>query len=473
MECGKTEIPKADILAVDDNPVNLRLLLQILTSKGYKVRPVPNGKLALSAAEATPPDLVLLDINMPNMDGYEVCEKLKQNPKTANIPVIFISAYNSAIDKVKAFSIGGVDYIPKPFQIEEVLVRVQNHLAIGFLQKSLQEKNKNLQNTLEELKTTQVQLIQSEKMAALGQLIAGIAHEINTPLGAIQSSVGNIQEFFQHDLYQLSSYFNTLNIVQQESIVQILKQAHNSQSILSSREKRKIKKTITHQLVSQNINNADSLADMIVDLGLYSQLPIIEKLLKSPSGIDVLNQIYYLFSLQKSAATIEMATQKAAKIVFALKNYARHDSAETKSYANIIQGIETVLTLYQNQIKQGVKVIKNYQKIPQILCYPDQLNQVWTNLIHNALQAMNYQGTLTIDAQCDQKNIIVKITDNGKGISPEVMSKIFQPFFTTKPLGEGTGLGLDIVQKIIKKHQANITVSSQPSQTTFTVAFPI
>jgi two-component system, NtrC family, sensor kinase len=104
MEYRQLALEKADILAVDDNPVNLRLLLQILSSKGYKVRPVPNGKLALSAADAIAPDLVLLDINMPEMDGYEVCEKLKQNPKTANVPVIFISAYNNAIDKVSKFT---------------------------------------------------------------------------------------------------------------------------------------------------------------------------------------------------------------------------------------------------------------------------------------------------------------------------------------------------------------------------------
>jgi signal transduction histidine kinase len=139
--------------------------------------------MALSAARTEPPDLILLDILMPNMDGYEVCEHLKADEHTREIPVIFISAVSEVLDKVKAFAIGGVDYITKPFQVEEVLARVETHLAIRNLQRNLKDKNEELRKTLEQLKTTQVQLIESEKMAALGNLVAGVAHEINTPVG--------------------------------------------------------------------------------------------------------------------------------------------------------------------------------------------------------------------------------------------------------------------------------------------------
>src|SRR4028118_299181 len=125
------------------------------------------------------------------MNGYEVCEKIKADERTHDIPVIFISAINDVLDKVKAFSIGGVDYITKPFQIEEVLVRVRTHLAISSLKKGLQTKNEELSKTLDELKATQSKLVQSEKMALLGQLIAGIGHEINNPLGAIRASIDN------------------------------------------------------------------------------------------------------------------------------------------------------------------------------------------------------------------------------------------------------------------------------------------
>jgi signal transduction histidine kinase len=121
-----------------------------------------------------------------------------------------------------------------------------------------------------------------------------------------------------------------------------------------------------------------------------------------------------------------------------------------------------------------VEVVRNYQaQLPAVLCYPDELNQVWTNLIHNALQAMDNQGTLTIEAVQKDTSVLVKITDSGKGIPPEILPKIFEPFFTTKPAGEGSGLGLDIVKKIIEKHQGKIDVESVPGKTAFTVSLPI
>jgi two-component system, NtrC family, sensor kinase len=182
---------------------------------------------------------------------------------------------------------------------------------------------------------------------------------------------------------------------------------------------------------------------------------------------------YQLSGLKDSAQNISIAVDRASKVVFALKSYARYDTSGEKFKANIIDGIETVLTLYQNQIKQGVEVVKNYHEFPPILCYADELNQVWTNLIHNALQAMDNRGTLTIEALQENDFILVSIVDSGKGIEPEVLPKIFQPFFTTKPPGEGSGLGLDIVRKIVTKHDGKIQVESEPGRTAFTVSLPV
>jgi sigma-B regulation protein RsbU (phosphoserine phosphatase) len=148
MSHNQADAPKADILIVDDTPANLRLLSQMLAEQGYQVRPVPDGPLALAATQAEPPDLILLDIRMPEMNGYEVCEHLKADAQTRDIPIIFISALDATQDKVRAFTVGGVDYVTKPFQFEEVLARVETHLALRKLQKQLQDANKKMAREL-------------------------------------------------------------------------------------------------------------------------------------------------------------------------------------------------------------------------------------------------------------------------------------------------------------------------------------
>lgn len=464
----------SNILVVDDTLENLHLLAGMLRTNGYKVRPVPSGELALSGARGFPPDLILLDIMMPEMDGYEVCKALKADERTRTIPVIFISALSDVLDKVKAFGVGGVDYITKPFQEAEVLARVETHLALQRLQKNLQDKNQELTNTLQQLKITQDELIQSEKMAALGQLVAGVAHEVNTPLAAIRSSVANIAEFLHENLEQLPSFFQGLTQEQEQYFFTLLQKSKQQTNSLSSREKRQFKKELMRQLESQGIEKADSLASTLINIGVYDQIEPFLPLFKDLDSEMILKTAYQFATLQRSTRTISTATEKATKVVFALKSYARYDHFGEKVQAQITDGIETVLTLYHNQLKQGVEVTKNYEKpLPLILCYPDELNQVWTNIIYNALQAMDYQGTLKIEIRQQDENLLVSITDSGKGIAPEIIPKIFEPFFTTKPLGEGSGLGLDIVKKILNKHQGKIWVESIPGQTTFTVSLPI
>lgn len=168
----QTSANESNILIVDDIRENLRLLMDILSEKGYHVRPAPNGPWAISAAQSSPPDLILLDILMPEMSGYEVCEQLKSDDRTCDIPVIFISAISEVVDKVRAFSIGGVDYITKPFQAEEVLARVETHLAIVKLRKGLQEKNIRLQQEItgREHAETLLRKKNEDLTSALGEL---------------------------------------------------------------------------------------------------------------------------------------------------------------------------------------------------------------------------------------------------------------------------------------------------------------
>ena len=366
------------------------------------------------------------------------------------------------------YAIAAFQDITERKNTEKLLAEYNRTLEI-----QVQQRTQELSQALDYLKTTQEELIQSEKMAALGQLVAGVAHEINTPLGAIRSSIGNIADFFTHHLEQLPHFLDNLSQERQQDFFALISQQNQRTDTLSSKEKRQIKKALKHQLEAHSIDQADSFASMLVNIGVWNDIYPLLPLLKDPDSPTILKTVYELMSVQKSTRTIATATERAAKVVFALKKYARYDFSGEKVKANIIDGIETVLTLYHNQIKHSVEVKRNYEDLPPLLCYPDELNQVWTNLVHNALQAMDYQGTLEIDVTKQETNVLVSITDSGSGIPPEIMPKIFKPFFTTKAAGEGSGLGLDIVKKIIEKNQGTISVNSVPGQTTFTVSLPL
>lgn len=356
--------------------------------------------------------------------------------------------------------------------------------ALGAMEQAnriIAEKNREisdnytqLQQTLQHLQTAQRELIQSEKMAALGQLIAGVAHEINTPLGAIRSSVANIEEFVRRDLLKIPHFFQTLNVERQTDFFALLKLAIGQKEILTSKEKRQLRKKMALSLIEAQLTEPELLADRLIDIGIYDDISPWLALLQSVDNQRVLEMVYQIVSLQKSTSTITTASDRAAKVVFALKSFSRFDHSGQKVLSQISDSIETVLTLYHNKLKFGIELNRNYEVVPRTYCFPDELNQVWTNLIHNALQAMNNQGVLTIQVKMQNSYIVVSISDTGHGIPEAIKQRIFEPFFTTKPIGEGSGLGLDIVKKIIEKHGGKIELHSQLGQgTTFEVFLPI
>jgi C4-dicarboxylate-specific signal transduction histidine kinase len=383
-------------------------------------------------------------------------------------------------------------------QIQESRQQLENsvellEVRVAERTKDLDLKNQTLEATLTQLQTAQDQLIQSEKLAALGQLVAGVAHEMNTPLAAIQSSIGNIKGVLTRSLPTLLQFLNQLSADHQQLYFQLLQRATTTQAgweKLSSRDKRQLKKQVSQQLLSATQSTATNLtqeeayelSDQLVEVGIWENFDDFKSLLSDrPSRTmlsAMLKSIHQLVAVQKGTQLISTASDRATKVVFALKRYAHQQQhfsdAPHKSLTNVIESIETTLTLYQHQTKQ-VEIIRQYHPIPTIFSFSDELHQVWTNLIHNALSAMDYQGTLTITTNTNTNNndtIMISITDTGSGISPDVQAKIFDPFFTTKAMGEGTGLGLCIVKQIIDHHQGAIAVTSQPGHTTFCVSLP-
>ena len=342
------------------------------------------------------------------------------------------------------------------------------------LERRVEERTAELQKALQNLRSTQEQLIFSEKMAALGQLIAGIAHEINSPLGAIKGSAETLIETLPNLLRLLSS----LQAQDPQTVSTLWSWIQNTllakeRPILTSREERALRKRFAARLEEAGLPDAESAARRLVEAGLHQEndLDPILSLLHIPETIDL---IYLLGQLRLQLENILLASQRTRKVVFALKSYV-HTSGDrsTPVLTDLPESIDTILTLYQNQLKQGVEVETYYDPaLPKLYLFADEIGQVWTNIIQNAIQAMNGQGRLRIEAQLNSDFIRVSFTDNGPGIPPEILPRIFEPFFTTKSRGEGTGLGLDICRRIVEKHHGRLEVSSQPGQTTFHVLLP-
>jgi two-component system, NtrC family, sensor kinase len=483
------------ILVIDDNPTNIRVIVECLKTHGFSSIVARDGAMGIQRAQFSQPVLILLDVMMPDVDGFETCRRLKSEMSTRDIPVIFMTALSDEADKVKGFAAGAVDYITKPIQEEEVAARVKTHIALADMRQrlqaqnlqltqeiierkqieaALQQANLQLKTTLEDLQRTQEHLIDTEKMVALGQLIAGVAHEINSPLGAIRTAASNMLNSLEQTLADLPAFFQDLSPIQQDYFLQLMQRASASTSAISTREERGYRRLFTEHFMEAQIDNAPALAHTLIMMGIYDQMEEFLPLFRDPKGLRIVEVAYKLSGLRRSAHIITTASDRAAKVAFALKSYARYDHSGEMVREQILDGIETVLTLYHNQLKHGVEICRQYADLPAILCHPDELNQVWTNLIHNALYAMESNGILTITASADDQWIRVSITDTGQGIPTAIHDKIFTPFFTTKPIGEGSGLGLHIVQKIIEKHAGTIQVTSEEGKgATFTVALPI
>jgi PAS domain S-box-containing protein len=362
-------------------------------------------------------------------------------------------------------------------QAEETLRMSEQALRQSTLE--LKSKNKALEDTLNRLHEMQNQLIMQEKMASLGKLSAGMAHELNNPASASQRSATQLLEMFirfentHWRIHELGLAGERLQKIMalEEMVGRDIHQPAEMDALARSDWELQIEEW----LKSRDIDKSWDLAPTLVNLG-YDK----DKLARlagefTPEQFDiVVNWLCQLYSIHSLLSEIKLGTGRIAEIVKALKTYTYMDQAPVQS-VDIHEGLDNTLIILQNKLKGGVTVRREYDRsLPLIQAYGSELNQVWTNIIDNAIDATGGEGVLTIRTCLENSWVAVEIEDTGPGIPEEVQSKIFDPFFTTKPPGQGTGLGLNISRNIIvQKHHGHIAVSSVPGKTLFTVLLPV
>ncbi|MDI7202989.1 sensor histidine kinase [Leptospira santarosai] len=342
------------------------------------------------------------------------------------------------------------------------------------LTETLEEKVKI--RTLE-LENAQSQLIMSEKMASLGTMVAGIAHEINTPAGVINGAADNLD---QNMNYLIQNIFDIVLLAKHRrlrknfelALLHILRDKKNSE--LDSREKFRLKKKLKEEMEGMDFNPALSseLSNFIIENQIGEERKYIYNVILKDDDRGYL-MLKNASHINRNIKNIRYAIRNIVRIVKALKSYSHLDQSKTLSPANILEGLENTLVILNNQIKYGIKVVRNFREIPSVICNPDELNQVWTNLIQNAIQALKGKGKIEISVFPQNDFVVVEIEDDGPGIPVKIQDRIWDPFFTTKDQGEGTGLGLGIAKGIVEKHKGKITLTSHPGKTIFRIELPV
>jgi histidine kinase len=363
----------------------------------------------------------------------------------------------------------------------QAAISIENSSLYAHLEDKVTERTRQLSGALaqleqqhQRLKATQVQLIQAEKMASLGQLVANVAHEINTPIGAIKSSGSSIASALDEALKNLPQLLELLDTQMLGLFNRLVSQSREPRALRTTREERAIRRQATAELDAAGIADADYKANILVQIGAQSTLANYLPLLRHPECAFILDTVSSLSAMSSGTNNINTAVERVSKIVFALKSLSSPDNAHEMTTASLQDGMEAALAIYGNQIKQGTELVCHFDIVPRLRCLPNELQQVWVNLIHNALQAMNHQGTLTVALRCVGNEAVVSVGDTGCGIPDAIRARIFEPFFTTKRDGEGSGLGLGVVKKTIDKHKGRIEVHSVVNVgSTFSVFLPL
>ena len=422
---GSVAADAPEVLVVEDN-ADMRRLLVDLVGREFRVRAARNGREGLEAVRARHPDLVLTDVMMPEMSGTELCKALKTDAATRAIPVVLVTSKAEREMKIEGLELGADDYVTKPFHPRELLARVRSLVRLRRLQAELairnallESTNHELESTLLELKEAGVQLVQSERLAAVGELAAGVAHEVNNPVNFATNALKTLRAYVD-DIRRVTSRFAELEW--------------------------------------------DDPAK------LPAQVRELERL-ENEVGFDEL-----VGSLGELVEIVTDGLERTHRLVADLRDFASPGAAK-RGKVNLRRGLESTLQLVRHALREArVELrVEIADDLPVLTGDARALNQVFLNLLKNAAEVLEGRGgVVTLSAVADGAGVVVRVSDDGPGIAPELHAKLFAPFYSTKEAGRGTGLGLSISRRIVIDHGGSIEVESAPGHgTTFTVRLPV
>lgn len=506
---------RADILAIDDTPENLQLLSQLLSDRNYKVRSVTKGRTALRAAQAAPPDLILLDINMPGMDGYEVCEQLKANHTTREIPVIFISALGETLDKVRAFQVGGVDFVSKPFQVEEVIARIETHLQLCALRQQLQTQNQQLQQEIRDRQRAQETFTKAFRASPSPIAITTLADhrflEVNPSFlrltGYTQAEViGHLVEELNLGL-DLKQYAEGLAELETAGALQnrefeLRTKDGDYRTVLLSVERIELQGHACALTIANDITARKRLENEFISLVSHELKTPMNSLI---GALDLLGTGQLGTLTDKGQQLIAMAINNAERLVRLVNDILDLERMKSGTLTLHPQAC-TLPDLFEqaNTIMQATAEKAQVNLVVEPLSLDlwvdgDRIQQLLTNLLSNAIKFSVPGGRVWLTAQvfpgqdppasipsltshlsltAAAHYVLITVRDQGRGIPADKLHLIFERFQQVDASDArtkgGTGLGLPICQQIVQQHQGQIWVESTPGKgSSFYVLLPL
>lgn len=409
----------------------MKNIYSVIQKLGYGLHIVKDKKSAIDVFQKAKINFILVDTDVAEIDGMNLCKDIRSGEEDYTY-IALLSEKERGWFSEDVHDLIADAYMSKPINLQELLGIIKSAERIVNLEQKvndafsdIRDKNEELKNALNELKTTQTQILQSEKMSSIGQLAAGVAHEINNPTGFVSSNLKTLSEYFG-DIFEL--------IKEYRAIVSEFEDGKSGEAA-SKQVSLKIKGIIERE------------QELDVDFILEDIKDLIED--------------------------CKDGTERVKKIVINLKEFA-HPGEDELQKKDINQGLESTLSVIWNELKYKADVIKDFGELPLVKCYPQQINQVFMNILINGSQAIEERGEIKIKTRADDNFVEIQISDTGIGIPKENIIKIFDPFFTTKEVGKGTGLGLNVSYKIIKNHNGSIEVESEEGKgTVFRIRIPI